>query len=996
MPRQPARVAVFGALLLAGAAAVADITVKGTVYYWNGHERDDKAGTIGAWKPAANTQVQVENDCLAVGDITTYTDWTGQYNATFHQRFFRPDFNHLRANVEVRAQVRLEQGGVGGTAGANDITVACYKTNYILGLDVGGPARLFPYNGQTGDVYIKDKETRTLNVYVGPKECPDPPAPTVPDTQNLRVTSWDYDDDGRRTTAAIFMTQCCYEEYRFLVDNCADKKNLRRSTSIFYPANKSAYVFKPQKGAWIDMRKEDLLKDEEARDEERWANWQDLRCTVLHEHAHKLMHDVYWTLPKPYPWGHGGNPFSDEGNDHDPLSCKTAEMGLCEGWADFLPAALQRSPTLKGLRVFRTAAGHIHAAYNIEHAWYPGLPKNVSDGGYAEAGGNVAWRTDVTGRRDWNETEVAAVLWDVHDGTGWEDMPRSQQDAKPAAWPAHLQWFERLWDPKLERIWAIIREEPECLNDEGEMAINRDSFWTFWLAKHGGDKGLVHGLKAILHNREMAHELKPQHAPEIAKVRVLPGCSTVLFADLAVKEADEEDRPFLYYNVAYGKSKGAEPLKLLHTSDQPLEGEWAGDQLAARIRLPARDQWDRLIVKVHDSMTCAFAQAGDATWRDDSAGGGPRLRLIAASGGQPALPSTAAVGAGGSVWLWGASQTFLPGILAKPPGRRPGWLRYANQVQGISGVVAVASSPTGHYVALKSDGTVWTFSSPGLKTPALGLGDLKPSGHPYPPKQVPGLTDVVSVDAHTNIAVALKADGTVWAWGHNDGYNLGDGTTTTRHSPVQVQGLTTKIKALSTLLTFTLAVDTGGEVWVWGGWWHKKPDKLPDLRNIVDVVAGRPSLALDKDGVVWEAPDRDEFRVYLGARRVPGLPRIVAIAGKHDLHAALDEHGRIWTWAATNAHGQLGDPKRQKPDDCSRPALVASIGGWVAVAAGQAFGAAVHQDGYAAVWGLGNARGDGEHADAALPCTVLTLHHRTTTLAGEGPEARPMPLWLFH
>lgn len=603
------------ALALVSAAAFADITVHGTVRYWNGHERDETAGTIGAWKPAANTQVQVENDCLAVGDITTYTDWTGQYKATFKQRFFRPDFNHLRVNIEVRALVRLEER----EPKDRDITVACYKTNYILGLDAGGPLRIFPYNGQTGDVYVKDGETGTLNIYVGPKECPDPPAPATPNAQNLRVTSWDYDDgDGHRTTAAIFMTQCCYEAYRFLVQNCADKKELRRSTSIFYPANKSAYIFRPQKGAWIDMRKEPLFKDEEARDEERWIGWQRLRCTMLHEYGHKLMHDVYWTLPKPYPWGQGANPFDTGSNDHDPLACKSEEMGFCEGWADFLPAVLQGSPTVKGERVFRSTIGlgYLHSGYNIEQAWYPGLPRNAGDNGYLDAGGNVAWRGDITGRREWNETEVAAVLWNIYDEKGWEYMPQAEQDKKPADWPAHLMWFERLDDPKLERIWHILKKEPEALNDEDEWKFFQDSFWTFWLEEYGSNKELVHGLKAILHNREMRHTLRPQRAPELLELRALPSCSTAPLAELTVRERDEEDRPFLYYNIAYGAAKG--DLTLLFPEDQPLGGTWSGDRLIARIRLPLPGQWDRLIIKVHDSMTPAFREAGStggaSTW----------------------------------------------------------------------------------------------------------------------------------------------------------------------------------------------------------------------------------------------------------------------------------------------------------------------------------------------------------------------------------------------
>ena len=57
------------------------------------------------------------------------------------------------------------------------------------------------------------------------------------------------------------------------------------------------------------------------------------------------------------------------------------------------------------------------------------------------------------------------------------------------------------------------------------------------------------------------------------------------------------------------------------------------------------------------------------------------------------------------------------------------------------------------------------------------------------PEFVPGLSGVVRVAADIFHTVALKADGTVMAWGLNDYGQLGDGTTTQRLSPVAVSGL---------------------------------------------------------------------------------------------------------------------------------------------------------------------------------------------------------------
>jgi hypothetical protein len=51
---------------------------------------------------------------------------------------------------------------------------------------------------------------------------------------------------------------------------------------------------------------------------------------------------------------------------------------------------------------------------------------------------------------------------------------------------------------------------------------------------------------------------------------------------------------------------------------------------------------------------------------------------------------------------------------------------------------------------------------------------------------VSGPTDVLSIAAGDGHSLSLTADGSVWAWGHNDYGQVGDGTTVTRLLPVKV------------------------------------------------------------------------------------------------------------------------------------------------------------------------------------------------------------------
>ena len=85
-----------------------------------------------------------------------------------------------------------------------------------------------------------------------------------------------------------------------------------------------------------------------------------------------------------------------------------------------------------------------------------------------------------------------------------------------------------------------------------------------------------------------------------------------------------------------------------------------------------------------------------------------------------------------------------------------------------------------HSLAVREDGTVWAW---GLNASGQ-LGDGTTTDRMIP-VQVAGLTEAVAVAARGNFSLALRGDGTVWAWGDNSSGELGDGRTA-RSTPVQV------------------------------------------------------------------------------------------------------------------------------------------------------------------------------------------------------------------
>lgn len=113
-----------------------------------------------------------------------------------------------------------------------------------------------------------------------------------------------------------------------------------------------------------------------------------------------------------------------------------------------------------------------------------------------------------------------------------------------------------------------------------------------------------------------------------------------------------------------------------------------------------------------------------------------------------------------------------------------------------------------HAVALKSDGSLWAwgFNAYGQ------LGDGTTTERYYPVQIGTGYISVAtSGNAHFN--AALKSDGSLWAWGLNSYGQIGDGTKTNRTYPVQIG---TGFSAVAVGGNHAVALKTDGSLWAWG------------------------------------------------------------------------------------------------------------------------------------------------------------------------------------
>ena len=262
------------------------------------------------------------------------------------------------------------------------------------------------------------------------------------------------------------------------------------------------------------------------------------------------------------------------------------------------------------------------------------------------------------------------------------------------------------------------------------------------------------------------------------------------------------------------------------------------------------------------------AQVGDGTAVNRSSpvpvtglGPGSAVRDISAG----AIHSLA-LEAGGTVLSWGDNYSSQLGPRSSEDASVPA------RITGLSDVAAI-SAGGGHSVALKRDGTVWTWGhnhsgqlGDGTRS-ALYQGRLAPMA-------VAGLAGVQAIAAGSSHTVALKGDGTLWAWGANGSGQLGDGTFEDRLVPVQVAKGLTDIAMVAAGDAHTLALRRDGTVWAWGANGDYR------LGNSVGVDRAEP------------VP-------------VAGLNRVVAIAANsHSM--ALKDDGSVWTWGG-NGLGQLGD-----------------------------------------------------------------------------------------
>jgi alpha-tubulin suppressor-like RCC1 family protein len=225
---------------------------------------------------------------------------------------------------------------------------------------------------------------------------------------------------------------------------------------------------------------------------------------------------------------------------------------------------------------------------------------------------------------------------------------------------------------------------------------------------------------------------------------------------------------------------------------------------------------------------------------------------------QTGIGTMLAADTSGNLWGWGYSTTLLFPLL-------PSGSTYVHNINRSSPVMLQSgigftklSAGEAHVLAIKSNGTLWAWG----RGTSGQLGDNTATTKSSP-VQIGTDSDWLHVDASYHTSYAIKSNGTLWGWGGNTSYELGSGTNVNRSSPVQIGSATDWLNVFGAP-NVTFAVKTDGTIYSVGagsvgvgtGYYGLQSRSSPvqiggGYRDIFPNVRYNARRAIKSDGTLW-------------------------------------------------------------------------------------------------------------------------------------------------
>lgn len=344
---------------------------------------------------------------------------------------------------------------------------------------------------------------------------------------------------------------------------------------------------------------------------------------------------------------------------------------------------------------------------------------------------------------------------------------------------------------------------------------------------------------------------------------------------------------------------------------------------------------------------------------------------------------TLGIGADNSLWSWGRSQSGQLGLgdlnsknIPTKIGFDQDWIKI--------------SAGNAHSLAIKSNGTLWVWGrniTGQLGNPDIGQNILIPS-------QMGSETNWIFISAGDEYSMAIKNNGTMWAWGDNVYGQLGDNTNGTGNivtTPIQI-GIDNDWAFISAGTTHTFAIKKNGTLWAFGQNNFGKlgdgtivdkiiPTQIGTDSNWQTVEAGlKHSIALKNDNSLWTWGDNTDGQLgngLNGASAGQSAPINIESGSKFFKITRGQKHtivkranGTLWSWGG-NVSGQLGDNTFLAK--ASPIAVSSTIDTWDYISSRVSHCAALKSDGTLYMWGsnLFGQIGDASNLTKNIPVLIV-------------------------
>jgi alpha-tubulin suppressor-like RCC1 family protein len=307
-----------------------------------------------------------------------------------------------------------------------------------------------------------------------------------------------------------------------------------------------------------------------------------------------------------------------------------------------------------------------------------------------------------------------------------------------------------------------------------------------------------------------------------------------------------------------------------------------------------------------------------------------------------------AISSNGTLWTWGdglysqLGEYSIGGTYRSQPGLVT------------SGSWKSVSAGVRYSAAIKSDDTLWLWGSNFYYQ--LGVSGLDQSNYNNP-QQVSGGGTWKTVSAGEFGTLAIKSDHTLWAWGYNGRFSqLGASFPDDYYlDPIRPANTTGSWNTVSAGSSHTLAIKSDGTLYAWGdNTYGQIGNQSPAALSWSQIVLGNAhAVALRSDGALyaWGANTNGQLGDSTTVSRSSpvrigsGFWTFVAAGASHS--AAIDTTGSLYLWGL-NTGGRIGDGTVVSR---SAPVQVSGGGVWTRVACGLTHTTAIKSGGLLFSWG---------------------------------------------